>query len=124
MVESKLELGLRPSMDATPWLGESGRIALLSISLSSWIEGSAQLRSAFFMAMADVSPSTSPEYLNSPDWRVNLIQWLARPSRELDNSERGAQAILELAVRSFISSPCTTHWRVVDIIRTSSSTGD
>lgn len=84
-------------METPARLGESGRLALLSISLSSWIEGSAQLRSAFFMAMADLSPSTATEYPNSPDWRVNLIQWLVRSSRELDNSERAGLALLELA---------------------------
>ncbi|KAG9028718.1 hypothetical protein FS842_004714, partial [Serendipita sp. 407] len=80
-------------------LDPSSKLGLLSISLSAWIEGSAQLRNALILVLADLPSSTSSsvDWPNSNDWRVNFLHWLTRPSRDLDHGEKAALAGLDLS---------------------------
>jgi len=81
-------------------LSQSQRLGLLSTSLSAWVEGSAGLRNAALLSLAEVPPNStaSPEQFHSDDWKANFLYWLTSPSRELDYTENGVIAGFDLVV--------------------------
>lgn len=78
-------------------LSHSQRLGLLSTSLSAWVEGSAGLRNTALLALADAPISNTPlEQFHSDDWKGHFLHWLTRPSKELDYTENGVLATLDL----------------------------
>ena len=92
-------------------LSQSQRLGLLSVSLSAWVEGSAGLRNAALLSLAEV-PTTSnspPEQFHSDDWKASFLYWITSPSRELDYTENGLIAGFDLVV-----CPCSHEVYSID----------
>lgn len=91
-------------MSSSEAANHSARFALLSFALSAWVEGSSQLRTALLLLAADV-PSEPVNrrdrrrFLQHNDLKTILYEWFISPGRDLDDQEKTAIAILDLAVR-------------------------
>ena len=91
-------------MSSSEPANHSARFALLSFALSTWVEGSSQLRTALLLLAADipsepVNRRDGRQFLRHNNLKTILYEWFISPGRDLDDEEKTAVALMDLAVR-------------------------
>jgi hypothetical protein len=92
-------------MSSSETANHSARFSLLSFALSTWVEGSSQLRTALLLRAADipsepVNRRNGRRLLQHNDLRTTLYEWFITPGRDFDDEEKTAVACLDLVVRA------------------------
>lgn len=84
-------------------LSASAQLAVLASALSSWVEGSAQLRSYAVSNLASNVDEAPLEEYGAQDGEPPaghwIWEWIKRKGKPLDDAERAAIGALDVAVR-------------------------
>lgn len=87
----------------------STTLSVLSFALTSWLEGSSQLRTSLVNPSAltlrhddtlSINPTLPAETNHAPHPLHRLIRWFGKPQRDLDEVEKTVLGILDVSVRS------------------------